>query len=96
MKTKQELKEELVGKKLKYKDTIFGNHSSICERYLNELQEQGKINQCMRPEILKEYWVRDICNALVDAVEEDWMLIDRKTDGVIRSIVDNTYLKKRF
>ena len=49
----------------------------------------------MRPEILKEYWVQDICNALVDAVEEDWMLTDRKTD-VIRSIVDNTYHKKRF
>lgn len=95
MKTKQELKKELVGTKLKYKDTIFGNHSSICKRCLNELQEHGKINQCMRPEILKEYWVQDICNALVDAVEEDWMLTDRKTD-VIRSIVDNTYHKKRF
>lgn len=46
METQLEFEKEIIETKLKYKDIIFGNDSRICKGRLNELPEQGDIEEC--------------------------------------------------
>ena len=39
METQLEFEKEIIETKLKYKDIIFGNDSTICKGYLDELRE---------------------------------------------------------
>ena len=79
-----------------YKDIIFGNDSRICEGCLNELVEQGNIDECLYQERLKQQRVRSIRRTLANMVEKYEVPIDGRTDEIIGSIVDNKYCRKKF
>ena len=79
-----------------YKDIIFGNDSRICEGCLNELGEQGNIDECLYQERLKQQRVRSIRRTLANMVETYEVPIDGRTDEIIGSIVDNKYCREKF